>query len=54
MMTASYLETINMIPAKPFYMIRHGQTEANRDLILQGQMDSPLTTLGREQALSDE
>ena len=39
-----------MLPAKPFYMIRHGQTEANLAGILQGQSESPLTALGIEQA----
>ena len=36
-----------MLPAKPFYMIRHGQTEANRDCIMAGSLDSPLTDTGR-------
>lgn len=38
------------IPLKPFYMIRHGQTEANAARIMAGSIDSPLTELGREQA----
>ena len=33
-------------------MIRHGETEANRDNILQGQCDYPLTEKGLEQAKS--
>lgn len=32
------------------YLLRHGQTEWNRDRRLQGQGNSPLTDLGREQA----
>lgn len=32
------------------YLIRHGQTEFNRDGRYQGHCDSPLTALGREQA----
>jgi broad specificity phosphatase PhoE len=32
------------------YLVRHGQTEFNRDKRLQGQCDSPLTELGQEQA----
>ena len=38
------------IPLKPFYMIRHGQTEANAARVMAGHTDSPLTALGREQA----
>jgi probable phosphoglycerate mutase len=32
------------------YLVRHGQTEWNRDGILQGQLDSPLTDKGRKQS----
>lgn len=39
-----------MIPAKHFYMIRHGETEANAARIMAGWTDSPLTALGRQQA----
>ena len=39
-----------MIPQKHFYMIRHGQTEANLNQIMAGSLDSPLTDLGRQQA----
>lgn len=39
-----------MIPAKHFYMIRHGETEANRAMIMAGSLDSPLTETGVEQA----
>lgn len=38
------------IPLKPFFMIRHGQTEANAAEIMAGSLDSPLTALGRDQA----
>jgi broad specificity phosphatase PhoE len=31
-------------------LVRHGQSEANRDGIMQGQLDSPLTDLGVSQA----
>lgn len=39
-----------MIPVKHFYMIRHGQTDANLAQIMAGSTDSPLTVTGREQA----
>lgn len=39
-----------MLPAKPFYMMRHGQTEHNAAECMAGSTDSPLTDLGREQA----
>jgi len=39
-----------VLPAKHFYMIRHGQTEANAAQIMAGSIDSPLTDLGRNQA----
>ncbi len=39
-----------MIPAKPFYMMRHGQTEHNAAELMAGSTDSPLTELGIEQA----
>ncbi|MDP9195372.1 MAG: histidine phosphatase family protein [Pseudomonadota bacterium] len=34
-----------------FWFVRHGESEANRDGIRSGQMDTPLTDLGRRQAL---
>ena len=39
-----------MIPATPFYMIRHGESEANAARIMAGSLDSPLTDKGRAQA----
>jgi probable phosphoglycerate mutase len=39
-----------MLPLKPFYLIRHGESEANVARITAGgQLDSPLTPLGRSQ-----
>ena len=38
------------IPLKPFYMIRHGQTEANALKVMAGSTDSPLTATGIAQA----
>lgn len=40
------------LPLKSFYMIRHGETEANAAKIMAGSIDSPLTERGREQAYS--
>ncbi len=34
----------------PLYILRHGETEWNRDGRMQGHLDSPLTPLGRSQA----
>ena len=31
-------------------LLRHGQSEANKEHIIQGHMDSPLSDLGRDQA----
>lgn len=40
-----------MLPSRPFYMIRHGQSEANEaNLTAGGGLDSPLTRLGEQQA----
>jgi len=33
-----------------FYMIRHGETEANAARLMAGSLDSPLTPKGRQQA----
>lgn len=42
-----------MLPQKPFYMVRHGQSVANTKHIASGgQFDSPLSPLGHEQAQS--
>ena len=40
------------IPKKHFYMIRHGQTDANAAQIMAGSIDSPLTQKGIQQAQS--
>lgn len=39
-----------VLPAKPFLMIRHGESEANVRQVFSGQVDCALTDLGREQA----
>lgn len=36
---------------KPFFMVRHGETVANKDGVAAGIFDTPLTEKGREQAI---
>ena len=38
------------LPARPFVLIRHGETTANRDQIIAGRLDVALTEAGRKQA----
>ncbi len=38
------------LPQKHFYMIRHGETEANAARLMAGSLDSPLTDTGKDQA----
>ncbi len=38
------------IPLKPFYMIRHGESIANKDGYMSGSINTPLTERGRQQA----
>jgi broad specificity phosphatase PhoE len=38
------------LPAKPFVVIRHGQTDANRDLRIAGRTEAQLTQAGRRSA----
>jgi glucosyl-3-phosphoglycerate phosphatase len=39
-----------MIPQKPFYIMRHGQSEANAAGLFAGHLDTPLTDQGRAEA----
>jgi probable phosphoglycerate mutase len=39
-----------MLPPHPFYIMRHGETEANLAEIMAGQVNSPLTAKGWQQA----
>src|SRR5688500_14891082 len=38
------------MPPLRLLLVRHGQSEANRDGRMQGRLDTPLTTFGRAQA----
>ncbi len=38
------------LPRKPFWFLRHGQTDYNRDGLAQGRVDIPLNETGRAQA----
>lgn len=41
-----------MLPYVPFYLVRHGESEANlANLVAGGELDTPLTPAGRRQAL---
>lgn len=41
-----------MLPYVPFYLVRHGESEANlANLVAGGELDTPLTPNGRRQAL---
>ena len=41
---------INQIPHVPFYFVRHGETDYNKDNKIMGQIDIPLNEVGLEQA----
>lgn len=41
-----------MLPHRPFYFLRHGETDWNRERRLQGHIDIPLNATGEAQALS--
>jgi len=41
---------MSALPAKAFYMIRHGETVANASGVAAGSVDTPLTDKGRRQA----
>lgn len=43
-------ERVLHIPAKPFYLVRHGESHGNRFGYPAGSMDTRLTRLGRRQA----
>ena len=39
-----------MLPHQPFYFLRHGETDWNKERRLQGMTDVPLNPRGEEQA----
>ncbi|MDS9470044.1 histidine phosphatase family protein [Paracoccus sp. MBLB3053] len=41
---------MTLLPRSPFCLIRHGQTEANRDGIISGRLETVLTEQGRSDA----
>lgn len=41
-----------MLPPKTFYMMRHGETQANAEGYAAGSFDTPLTERGRSQAMA--
>ena len=51
MVCPAFNVTGNVMPAE-IYLIRHGETEWNKEKRFQGHHDSPLTALGRSQAVS--
>lgn len=40
----------DVLPRVPFFYLRHGETEWNKNRLAQGQTDIPLNTTGRDQA----
>lgn len=44
------IDNRQLFPLKPFYFIRHGETEWNKRGIIMGSMDIPLNELGMQQA----
>lgn len=44
------MKNLNQIPHVPFYFVRHGQTDYNKDNKIMGQIDIPLNEVGLEQA----
>jgi bisphosphoglycerate-dependent phosphoglycerate mutase len=45
-----YLQSQVMTVLARVYLVRHGETDANREGIIQGQMDTPLNNRGEQQA----
>jgi 2,3-bisphosphoglycerate-dependent phosphoglycerate mutase len=43
-------EVVLALPATPFFFLRHGETDWNKNRLAQGQTDIPLNEVGRDQA----
>src|SRR5438477_12626943 len=49
-MCAIHMKEKNPLPFKPFYFLRHGETEWNKRNIIMGSQDVPLNEVGLQQA----
>ncbi|MBT4739275.1 MAG: hypothetical protein HOH20_11635 [Rhodospirillaceae bacterium] len=47
-------DTLAALPRVPFFFLRHGETDWNKNRLAQGQTDTALNDTGRDQASSAE